>query len=380
MPRFLPSALRRLSRKNLLTSACRTGVPPTVSNFSTSSSRSKQFKLWRPWEFPLRCNIFDIQRRLPKEKERAPSEWITWNYDVEISAFAKRVGEDINSACLQRALTDPAYVDMERDKIVGMGITADTDFLPESNETLAADGEALVKNYLPAFLRCNMPYVPEEGITSLYEYLTSTDMLAHVACHLGVADIVQHPEWPRPNASIAQAFYAVIGAINEENTAASSRRASLFIADFIATQLSEVDVNDIFLIDDPMARVREVCSRDGRDEPVPRLVRRVGVNTIQSCYWVALYSNQVLLGQSPGETLLIAEDMAARDALIRFFRTRQCQQSWHFGTRARQLDFAAWQSVCNQSISQWTSAWEPPIQRFIEEPLLHNAAEASLAV
>lgn len=89
----------------------------------------------------------------------------------------------------------------------------------------------------------------------------------------------------------------MIGAINEENTAASSRRASLFIADFIATQLSEVDVNDIFLIDDPMARVREVCSRDGRDEPVPRLVRRVGVNTIQSCYWVALYSNQVLLGQ-----------------------------------------------------------------------------------
>ena len=48
-----------------------------------------------------------------------------------------------------------------------------------------------------------------------------------------------------------------------------------------------------------------------------------GPDTILSSHLVGLYCNKEIIGQSYGETLAIAEEMAARDALRNIFQTTE---------------------------------------------------------
>merc|ERR1712211_113776 len=50
---------------------------------------------------------------------------------------------------------------------------------------------------------------------------------------------------------------------------------------------------------------------------------KLAPKTILSSHQVGVYCNQELIGQSYGESLAIAEDMAARDALRNIFRTAE---------------------------------------------------------
>ena len=62
-----------------------------------------------------------------------------------------------------------------------------------------------------------------------------------------------------------------------------------------------------------------MLKNEGRESPEFRLIWVNGQDTILACYHIGVYSNKQLIGQSPGETVEIAQDMATRDALRKLF-------------------------------------------------------------
>ena len=83
------------------------------------------------------------------------------------------------------------------------------------------------------------------------------------------------------------------------------------------------DVNELWEIVDPMRMLTGLLEGEGRGPPEARLLWKSGPGTILAAYRVGVYSDRELVGESPGETLEIAEEMAARDALRTIFQTTE---------------------------------------------------------
>ncbi len=86
---------------------------------------------------------------------------------------------------------------------------------------------------------------------------------------------------------------ALISALHDSS---GLERTSLFIRDFIVTQLAEQDVNDFWEIENPIEVLDTICSNEGVSKPEPRLVGHSGVNTILALYRVGYFVDQKLIG------------------------------------------------------------------------------------
>jgi len=60
-----------------------------------------------------------------------------------------------------------------------------------SNEALAAEGAAMANDALSRYLRAAFPYLPEEGVDAFVAHLTSTEVMADVAFHIGLKDLIK---------------------------------------------------------------------------------------------------------------------------------------------------------------------------------------------
>ena len=78
-----------------------------------------------------------------------------------------------------------------------------------------------------------------------------------------------------------------------------------------------------------------------------------GQDTILSCYHIGVYCDKELIGKSPGETVEIAKDMAARDALRKLFNYDDCSTPIPF-QMLKESRIELRQSV-NPSLSDWST-------------------------
>mmetsp|Transcript_15691 Transcript_15691/g.27357 ORF Transcript_15691/g.27357 Transcript_15691/m.27357 type:complete len:124 (+) Transcript_15691:122-493(+) len=74
-------------------------------------------------------------------------------------------------------------------------------------------------------------------------------------------------------------------------------------------------------LDNPMGLLTALLQSRGMASPESRLLWQTGCSSIMSLYHVGIYSNKELIGKSPGETLTIAEEQAAKDALKNLMKT-----------------------------------------------------------
>ena len=101
-------------------------------------------------------------------------------------------------------------------------------------------------------------------------------------------------ELPPYESTLADTFLAVIGALAEDG---GITRAQHFVLDFLVINLLDVDVNELFLVNDPMATVADILEREGRTEPETRLLRRCGDTSPEAVYLIGVYSDKELIGQ-----------------------------------------------------------------------------------
>ncbi|EFA05348.1 large ribosomal subunit protein mL44 [Tribolium castaneum] len=257
------------------------------------------------WVAPV---LKQLKRRMDQVGPEAPtprSSYLEWNYEAEIFAFGKRLREEFDRKVLKQALTHRSYVTREEDKAKEKGLEFET---IECNHQLIKQGGALISQCVRNELGGKYP---KDVVEALHGHLTTVDMLAHVGLHLGLKDIVQTAEFPVENETLADTFKAVVAALEVSQ---GQERVQLFVKDFLLSQLNGKDVYDVWAPDSPLDYLRSLLPKQ---EIESRLCNKSAVNTILANYQVGLYCNKKLLGLGWGESVEIAKDTAALDAIQR---------------------------------------------------------------
>nr|CAG4652183.1 EOG090X0DYO [Triops cancriformis] len=289
-------------------------VLASVKNFHASSLQCYKAR----WVAPT---LRELQKRKLKEialnggnliSQR--NTFLDWNYDAELYAFGKRLNESFDDAILRQVFTYSSYVYQETKKQRDLGI--DTPLELQDNRELAKEGYELLKRFLYGYLRANLTHLPEEGIESIHEFLMNPDLHGHIAKHLGMSDLILCMEYPPSNETLNTSFHALIACVHRSSGEDKARR---FAYDFVAVQLANKSISDLWQPINPMGILVDALQKMGRGKPEPRLIRKAGSNTILATYHVGIYSDKKLIGSAPGESPEIAEELAARDACNRLF-------------------------------------------------------------
>lgn len=264
-------------------------------------------KWFRPMLFELNRQIRSILFKYGPETQKPRSQKENWDYESELFAFGKRIGEDLDKSILRQSLRQPNSLSDSTTTE-----TAETALPEPDNAVLAESGSLFASSYVQAFLSHVYPKLPHEAIRAVSDHLMRTTLLSHIAKHLGIGDIIQCKEFPVPEEDLKMAFLAIVGAIFEQHGA---ERAGAFVRDFVMAHLIGEELYDIWQPEDPMGLVTKILEQGELPPPESRLIREASRNTLTPVFMVGVYSDKRLLGWGPGESIEVAETEAAAVAL-----------------------------------------------------------------
>ncbi|XP_053565818.1 39S ribosomal protein L44, mitochondrial [Bombina bombina] len=295
----------------------------TVASIRLTPVRGK--KRWlRPY-----LRALEVQRELDGPPKPVPrSQQPNFDYHAEIVAFSQRLHENFSVQLLKTAFVNSSYVAQEESRRRELGLDKEIAALNlQDNQELSKQGSDFTVSFLQTTLKQGFPKLPAAGISALIGYLTSQNVLCHVAQNLAVEDLTLSSECPLSPDTIQKTFYAVIGALLESS---DPERTSLFIRDFLITQLIGKDLFDIWTVADPMSLLVEELSKRDVSLPEPRLTRQSGASTVLPLYFVGLYCDKKLIAEGPGESVSAAEEEAARVALRKLYGFTENRRPWDY--------------------------------------------------
>lgn len=326
-------------------------IPPSVARRTIFLSACS-YGIRSRWRAPLFRELYKRHQQLEAKGEVPPnirSEYIEWNYDSELFAFGKRLKEEFDETTLRQALTDISYIESETRKQVALGVETPA-LQVSSNCDLANAGKALIEDYSLKYVRATHPLLPEEGVRTIVDYLTSEKAISEIGLGIGLRDIILTEEQPPSVATLAKGFQAVVSAVNISSGINSCQK---FIQDFVLTQLVGKDIYDIWQVDEPLKTLSEIMARSGVGAPEPRLVFQSGQKTIEAVYQVALYSDKQFIGTGYGESTDVAVEQAASDALRRLFHITASSDPLPFGEESKNIMISDKE---NLSILDWSTS------------------------
>uniref|UniRef100_A0A8C8RC09 Large ribosomal subunit protein mL44 n=1 Tax=Pelusios castaneus TaxID=367368 RepID=A0A8C8RC09_9SAUR len=276
-------------------------------------------KLWlRAW--------LERQRLLAPVVRR--SEKPNWDYDAELKAFSYRLHETFSLDLLKTAFVNSCYIKSEAARRQEVGLDKEAGaFNLQDNQRLSEQGLSLSRSYLTQCFEDAYPKMPSEGIQALVDYLSNQELVSYVAKNLAIQDLTLSAEFPVPPSVLQQTFFAVIGALFESS---GPQKTEIFIRDFLISQLIGKDLFEIWNVINPMGLLVEELIKRNISAPEPRLTRQSGVTTVLPVYFVGLYCNKKLIAEGPGETMLAAEEEAARVALRKLYGYTENRRPWDF--------------------------------------------------
>ncbi|KAI1729434.1 hypothetical protein DdX_01675 [Ditylenchus destructor] len=272
------------------------------------------------WERGLAKDLYHRRQLLGPEPVVHRSAYPNWNYPSEISALKHRLGiPQISTGLLVRALTNTSFFtrnDMSEgaqypQPAKNENSLLDTDV--EVNDKLVDKGLEITERLTLGFLRCHFPLAPEEFICKLVAHMLSEESMSELATSLGINHLVRTGEFPPTNATMSNAVYALVGAIS------SPQNAQHFVLRFILPRLGEISLCDILPFRHPLTILTDYLNRSKTHQWRNEVLRDGGAMSAMPFYLVGIYANGQFMGQSPGERLSIAVDLAAQDALLKLW-------------------------------------------------------------
>ncbi|EFO96590.1 hypothetical protein CRE_29195 [Caenorhabditis remanei] len=253
--------------------------------------------------------------------------WLS-DYNSELYAFGHRIGApEISENEYVKALTNESFFERADVEEQVERAQPGAEIGTEHNGELVRKGEERLSIWLKRYLRFHLAKAPEELIDSVDSHLLNDECLAGIAGHLGIDHLVRTKEFPISQQSSADAFRALAGIFSDE-------KVKNLVIDFIVPQLVDIDFADIYPLADPLAVLTDLLKAEGVTEIEPRLLRSAGENSAEPIFVVAIYADkQKNVGQSAGESVTIAIDMAAREALLRLWNITS-DRVLFFGDRA----------------------------------------------
>ncbi|KAG9494449.1 hypothetical protein GDO78_002007 [Eleutherodactylus coqui] len=251
-----------------------------------------------------------------------------FDYHAEIVAFSKRLNETFSIQLLKTAFVNHSYLEREESRRQELGLDSETAALNlEDNQKLADKGSEFTVSYLTSTLQQGFPNLPAAGMRALLDYLTSQQVLCHVAQNLSIEDLTLSLEFPMSLDTVQKTFLAIIGALLESS---GPERTGRFLQDFLIPQMIGKDLFDFWSVTDPMSLLVEQLSQRKIPLPEPRITRQSGVGTVLPLYFVGLYCDKKLIAEGPGETVFAAEEEAARVALRKMFGFAENRRPWDY--------------------------------------------------
>lgn len=94
--------------------------------------------------------------------------------------------------------------------------------------------------------------------------------------------------------------------------------------DFVCVELNQEDVNELWTINEPYKMLEKLCAENGIQKLIPRIISETGKNTILATCYIGIYdaNTKKLLGAGYGDSYSNGTDLAAIDALVRIFGTK----------------------------------------------------------
>ncbi|MBN3320480.1 RM44 protein, partial [Atractosteus spatula] len=275
--------------------------------------------------------LMERKRKLEGPPPPAPrSHQPNWDYHAEIQAFNARLHENVSLDLLKTAFINPCYIRSEELNRKELGLDKEAVALNlKSNEELSSQGLQFTQSYLADWCRGTYPSLPAEGVDAIVKYLCEPDTVCHVARNLAVEDLTLSAQFPVPDDVLHKTFFAVVGALLQSS---GPRKAEYFSRDFLVTQLIGKDLFELWRVINPMGLLVEELTRRKISLPEPRITRQAGATTVLPLYFVGLYSDKKLIAEGPGETILAAEEEAARVALRKIYGYTENRRPWDFST------------------------------------------------
>lgn len=267
------------------------------------------------WVRPTQMKITALKKRLGKQPVPKRNTFLEWNRSAEIYAFNERLSENFNIEKLEQAFTHRSYIIQEEQKQRQMGIE-EPKLDINDNRDFIMKGEKLTSEYVQNYLAQALPQAPEDVIILLHDYLLSEEMLAKAALHLGTKDIILTEEHPVVEKTLADTFFALIGALADS---IDVNHAGTFIRDFLIVALAEKDLTEIWNPSQPVEILNNILRKQNRSPVEPRLIAHAGQSTILVAYHIAMYSDKQFLGSGFGHTIQEAKDVTATNILSRMF-------------------------------------------------------------
>nr|AAI33991.1 Zgc:114114 protein [Danio rerio] len=294
----------------------------------------------------MKAYMFVMRKKLKLEGPPAPkprSEQPNFDYHAEVEAFGVRLQESFSVDLLKTAFVNSCYLRSEVERRKALGLDSESAILNlKDNTELREHGQHFTTGFLSDWCKNSFPNLPDEGVAAIAGHLTGSEVICHVARNLAVEELTMSAEFPVPDHILQGTFFAVIGALEQSS---GPVRAGLFIRDFLVTQLIGKDLFDMWKVVDPMGLLVEELTRKGVALPEPRLIRSAGASTVLPLYFVGLYSDRKLLAQGPGETVLIAEEEAARVALRKLYGFTENRRPFDFTAPRDQLQKPSTQAL-----------------------------------
>ncbi|XP_055501609.1 39S ribosomal protein L44, mitochondrial isoform X1 [Leucoraja erinacea] len=266
----------------------------------------------------------------PKPRSQQPN----WDLHAEVEAFGHRLQENFNLDLLKTAFINHCYITAEESRRQDLKLDKESIKLNlKDNQELSEKGSLFVTAYLQDCFSHAHPNLPDDGIEALIGYVTGPQVVCHVARNLAVEDLTLSAEFPVPQEILQSTFFAVVGALLQSN---GTEKADLFIRDFLITQLIGKDLFEMWSVINPMGLLVEELKKRNVSLPEPRLTRQSGSGTVLPVYFVGLYSDKQLIAEGPGETVLAAEEEAARVALRKIYGYTENRRPWDYSSPTRE--------------------------------------------
>ncbi|XP_050163664.1 39S ribosomal protein L44, mitochondrial [Myiozetetes cayanensis] len=295
------------------------GVPGPALGAAFGSGPPPEKKRW------LRAHL-EMQRLQAPPRRR--SEQPNWDYHAEIQAFSHRLQEDFSLELLKTAFVNRCYLEGEAERRRRLGVDKDAVALSlRDNASLAEQGLRFARSYLTQRFQSAYPALPAQGVRALVDFLTGQERVSFVARNLSLQDLALCRDFPAPPQVLRRTFLAVIGALLESSGA---ERTGIFVRDFLIPQLIGKDLFEIWEVVNPMGLLVEELAKRNISAPEPRITRQLGVSTVLPVYFVGLYCDKKMLAEGPGETLLAAEEEAARVALRKLYGYTENRRPWDY--------------------------------------------------
>uniref|UniRef100_A0AC35UDC8 39S ribosomal protein L44, mitochondrial n=1 Tax=Rhabditophanes sp. KR3021 TaxID=114890 RepID=A0AC35UDC8_9BILA len=291
------------------------------------------------------------------------SAYPNWNYSAEVFALSHRLSSpDIDPQKLVDALTfsnynNPDNISNEHVSQLKSGEV--------NNTELVQSGADILMDFCDSYIRFNLPNAPEEFIDAVSMALSEDSMLAKLAEGYGLQNLIKTEEFPIAMTTLADAFLCVLGVLNKD-------RAHRLIFNSVIPNILAIPLEDVYPLRNPLPVLTQLYQKQKRAKKVEaRLVRKTGEFSSMPCFVVGIYADKELIGEMGGESLNIAIDLAATDALLKLWGISNGRQ-FLFGDQVKLSEIVACSTpnYCLKDVlEEGTDLSLIPFHELHEEPL-----------